>query len=87
MHILPKGFVRIRHFGLLSSTSKRLHLQNVLQQLGTPRFKTKVVALQHLLCPTCKKGTLRTVYQFDNRGPPNHWLQRIQSQKNRVPKK
>ncbi len=87
MHILPKRFVRIRHFGLLSSTSKRLHLQNILQQLGAPKLKTRAVTLQHLICPTCKKGTLKTVYQFDNRGPPNHWLERLQSQKNRSPEK
>ncbi len=36
---MPKEFVRIRHFALLISTSKRLHLQNILQQLGTPKFK------------------------------------------------
>ena len=80
MHILPKGFVRVRHFGLLSSTSKRLHLGRLLQQLGTPEFKIKVVPLQHLVCPNCKKGKLKTVCQFDNRGPPKHWLERLKNQ-------
>jgi len=83
LHILPKGFVRIRHFGLLSSTSKRLHLDRLLKQLGSPKLKDKTTPLQHLLCPRCKKGRLKTVYQFDNRGPPKHWLERLKSHKNK----
>ncbi|KAA1243956.1 transposase [Aquimarina sp. RZ0] len=87
MHILPKGFVRIRHFGLLSSTSKRLHLQKLLNQLGRPKIKVKTESLQHLVCPKCKKGRLKTVYLFDNRGPPQHWLERLNRQKNRSSEK
>ncbi len=34
MHILPKGFVRIRHFGLLSSTGKKKYLTLVRAQTG-----------------------------------------------------
>lgn len=87
MHILPKRFVRIRHFGVVSSTSKRLYLKRLLKEMGAPKIKTKTAALQHLLCPKCKKGKLKTVYQFDNRGPPKHWLQRLNSQKNTSTKK
>lgn len=83
MHILPKRFVRIRHFGLLSSTSKRLHLKHLFKQLGTPKIKIKTEPLQHLVCPKCKKGRLKTVYLFDNRGPPKHWLERLSGQKNK----
>ena len=39
LHILPKQFVRIRHFGFLSSTGKRLHLENLQKQLGKPKVK------------------------------------------------
>lgn len=36
MHILPKGFVRIRHYGFLSSTSKRVYLKELQNQPGKP---------------------------------------------------
>jgi len=32
-HILPKGFVRIRHFGILSSTTKRINIPAIKDQL------------------------------------------------------
>lgn len=35
MHILPKGFVRIRHYGILSSSGKKRHLSNIRKQTGT----------------------------------------------------
>jgi hypothetical protein len=31
MHILPKRFVKIRHYGFLSSTWKRIKLKNLQQ--------------------------------------------------------
>ena len=33
MHILPKGFVRIRHYGILSSTSKAANAIVIKEQL------------------------------------------------------
>ena len=52
LHILPKRFVRIRHFGLLSSIWKKKHLNRLQNELGKPTFE-EVVNL-HKLCPTCK---------------------------------
>ena len=40
LHILPKKFVRIRHFGFLSSTWKReklKNLQNILKVTPVPK--------------------------------------------------
>ncbi|MCC6599339.1 MAG: transposase, partial [Crocinitomicaceae bacterium] len=34
MHILPKGFVRIRHYGILSSTAKRKKLPQIKAHFG-----------------------------------------------------
>jgi hypothetical protein len=76
MHILPKGFTRIRHYGILSGTSKKKYKAIADGQLGRLRARKKVPA-QHRVCPTCKKGHLETVAVFDQRGPPTHWLKKL----------
>ncbi len=78
LHILPKGFVRIRHYGFLSNTGKRLYLKKVQDQLGKVKLKTKP-ELKHLACPKCKQGNLFAVAVFDARGPPKHWLDKIKN--------
>lgn len=78
MHILPKGFVRIRHYGFLSSTGKRLYLKNIQEQLGKPKLKVKPETM-HLVCPKCKQGRLVTIAVFDARGPPRYWLKRLKN--------
>lgn len=77
IHILPKGFTRIRHYGILSSTSKKRYKDLIDQQIGgltTLPVKTPCV---HRICPFCKKGILETVCTFGQRGPPKHWLDQI----------
>ena len=76
LHILPKGFVRIRHYGMLSSSKKKVVIPLLGQQLGKLDIIEKPL-LQHRLCPSCKKGKLHTVAVFDSRGPPEHWLKRL----------
>ncbi len=70
LHILPKGFVRIRHYGFLSSTTKQACLKQLQEQLGKPPKEVKPKLSLHLLCPKCKKGHLETILVFDSRGPP-----------------
>ena len=80
-HILPKGFVRIRHYGLLSSKNRpqlrqlqRYHGIHVRQESKHKDWKQ--VCREHLgydpdLCPHCKKGKMITIERFDPvRGPP-----------------
>jgi len=71
LHILPKGFTRIRHYGFLSSTTKRKYLKQLQAKLNT-RIITpqKPVVENHRICPSCKKGDLVTVFCFGSRGPP-----------------
>jgi len=71
LHILPKGFVRIRHYGILSSCLKQNILPELQQQLGEILLP-KQEKIQHRICPTCKKGELITIRYFDNRGPPKN---------------
>lgn len=75
LHILPKAFVRIRHFGFLSSTGKRIHLKELHKQLGKPKVKEKVS--KHLLCPKCKQGKLVIQYLFTGRAPPGEWQAKL----------
>lgn len=84
-HILPKGFVRIRHYGILSSTSKKECLEKAREYLiadykqqSTDKAAQKekesaascgsVSSLR--VCPVCKQRSLRTLIEFDRRGPP-----------------
>jgi hypothetical protein len=79
MHILPKGFVRIRHYGILASSVKSATLPVILKQFGIRVLSEKsdpVVRLAHdagYQCPCCKKGRMQIVLNFDFRGPPLQW--------------
>ena len=77
LHILPKRFVRIRHYGILSSYWKRKKLKELQASLNfMPAIK--VVETKNHQCPKCKKHSLKVVFQFDARGPPKHWLKKIE---------
>lgn len=74
-HVLPRGFVRVRHFGLQANGCRRQLLARARQLLGSPAPPAPDVALreswQHLLqrltgrdpnlCPYCERGFLRVV--------------------------
>ncbi len=68
MHILPRGFTRIRHYGILSSTLKKVCVELLQQELGKPDLPQRTNV--HLLCPVCRKGKLVTIWRFHQRGPP-----------------
>jgi Putative transposase/Transposase zinc-binding domain len=78
-HILPKGFVRIRHYGILSSTSKKVAGIIIKEQL--PQAPKSVVTrpapkpYNPNECPCCKKETMETIMRFNRRGPPADWQQ------------
>lgn len=69
MHILPLRFVRIRHYGILSSSWKRGKLQQLQDDLAVVRPQT-TVDTKLRRCPCCKTGTLITIEAFAGRGPP-----------------
>lgn len=79
MHILPKGLVRIRHYGILSSTAKKAAAIVIKQQLPeeVKPIVTKPAAEPYnpKQCPCCKKETMETVMRFKGRGPPAEWEQ------------
>lgn len=73
-HILPKRFIRIRHFGFLSSTWKREKLKALQQALWFQSEDLKPKGSLLHRCPHCKEGTLMTLLVFDGRGPPKNYL-------------
>lgn len=68
-HVLPRGFTRIRHYGILSSSLKKTIIPVLQEQLGKTELPEKT-ALQHRACPVCKTGELVTLITFTARGPP-----------------
>lgn len=76
-HILPKGFVRIRHYGILSSTWKRGKLSELQENMNfVPEVKP--IATKKGQCPCCKQYTLQILCEFDSRGPPLSWKQKVE---------
>lgn len=76
LHILPKGFVRIRHYGMLSSYHKRVSLSHLKVTLEPVCLKEQPSIL-HRKCPKCLKGNLITLSVFTARGPPKYWLEML----------
>ena len=72
-HILPQRFVRIRHYGILSSAWKRGKLQALQKELKVIRWEPAQKTMLRR-CPCCKTGTLITLEVFGKRGPPKKYL-------------
>lgn len=70
MHILPKGFVKIRHYGILANRNKKTKLKLCRKLTGSPLNKPRfeglsIVEIISLLagkdvtvCPVCQKSKL-----------------------------
>ena len=71
LHILPKGFTRIMHYGILSSSIKKRNKVLIDLELGAVVVQSAKPIER--LCPACKKGKLETVCCFDQKGPPLDW--------------
>jgi hypothetical protein len=81
-HILPKRFVRIRHFGVLSSTWKRVKFKKLreyfkLKPAEAPEPKTLLRK-----CRCCGEGNLVTIEVFGPWGPPASYMGVCQSESN-----
>lgn len=83
-HILPRGFVKMRHYGLLGNYKRKERINKVLKIIGLPLHPPNVKIPFHIrflekfgvditLCPDCKKGKLQLInVAFPNiRGSPN----------------
>jgi len=71
-HVLPCGFKRIRHYGLLAAATKKAGLAAARAALGAPSpqpaviesvaaFLRRVSAIEYARCPHCGNGEFRVV--------------------------
>jgi hypothetical protein len=69
LHVIPKGFVRVRHFGFLANRSKSLlskcrQLLNLsptvpkLSQRSVQELMLQLIGIDISRCPVCQQGTL-----------------------------
>jgi hypothetical protein len=84
LHVLPRGFQRIRHYGLLANRHKAEYLAKAREALALPPvepllkesvedFAWRVLGLDIRRCPVCKEGRLQLVATLPrSRGPPGH---------------
>jgi hypothetical protein len=90
MHILPKRFVRIRHYGFLSGTAKRGKFEKVKEALRLRVGKPSVTKLPQKkvynpqLCACCGNETMVRVLDFDFRGPPPQLLSTLSGAKKNI---
>ncbi|MGH9991308.1 MAG: IS91 family transposase [Nitrososphaera sp.] len=81
LHVLPDGFMRIRHFGFLANRTKKQALSRCRELLGLNPLLPKIPdsSTQDLLreltgvdlsrCPACKKGTMVVVAELPKLRP------------------
>ena len=76
LHVLPKGFVRIRHYGLLANRCRRDNLRLCRQLLGsvaqsdlsTEPANSTDAASSEWLCSLCQKGAMLIVAKLPRWG-------------------
>ena len=61
LHVLPSGFLKIRHFGFLSNRNRKAMVQHCRNLL--PTSLVLPIAIHHVdaLCPVCRIGHLRLI--------------------------
>ena len=85
LHVLPDGFMRIRHFGFLANRAKKYALPQCRKLLGLSPALTEVPkrSAQDLLreltgidlsrCPSCKLGTMIVVGELARQASSLRW--------------
>ena len=61
LHVLPTGFVKIRHFGFLSNRTRRTMIQHCRELLPPSAAETLVVEPRLPVCPVCRIGHLHVI--------------------------
>ena len=89
LHILPRGFRKIRHTGFLSNRSRtKLKMQQMRQGVLPNKaikkdwqtISKEKLGFDAIQCPCCKKGSMQTLFSFDANGPPKHVVEKIKQQ-------
>ena len=61
LHVLPSGFVKIRHFGFLSNRNRKAIIRHCRELLPQSPATVFVVEPHQPLCPVCKEGYLHVI--------------------------
>mgnify|MGYP001598416021 CR=1 FL=1 len=94
LHILPPGFMKIRHYGILASRSKpKLRMQQmkmgviVIKQEkkdpitnGWKEISKTKLGFDVGQCPCCKTGKMVRIVSFDAHAPPLYWIEQLRKQ-------
>lgn len=76
LHVLPKGFMKIRYFGFLANVKKKENIRLIRQLVGVAmkvpgkiketvqQIMLRVTGIDITCCPRCKKGKMLTVREF-----------------------
>ena len=77
MHVLPKGLMRIRHYGLLSNRCRKTSLTIIRKALTKPielKGKEENDEASVYTCAKCKKGHLVFMKKIDPVLPLSRWV-------------
>ncbi|WP_200979819.1 hypothetical protein [Echinicola sp. 20G] len=83
MHILPKGLVRIRHFGILGSSTKQTTIPLIHQILGIPIREKESRILETYnprYCTCCQKESMVSIHRIPKRGSPKAVFSAVKNQ-------
>lgn len=76
MHVLPKGFVKVRHYGILATRNKKTKLalcqkltctrpyESIFEGLSTLETICLLAGRDVTVCPVCRKGKLKKAYSL-----------------------
>ena len=80
LHVLPKGLMRVRHYGFLANRCRRRRLSEIRAALDAPERSdtkgedgatsdrvTQSAATSERRCPACREGHLHARYRIDRR--------------------
>jgi len=86
LHSLPKGFVRIRHYGFLANRDRAANLNAIRQLMGSSvpsekqiasvkEMMLKLTGVDITTCPCCNKGKMQLLFEIPKRrAPPKNIL-------------
>ena len=61
LHVLPSGFVKIRHFGFLSNRNRKRMVQHCRKLLPPAPLSELIIQPYLPLCPACRVGHLYAI--------------------------
>ncbi len=65
LHVLPKGFMRLRYYGFMANSIRRKSLAKIRESLGKIVVESKQVAMANEesgpACPNCHHGGMKLI--------------------------